>query len=207
VKQDLLASLRAAVVALLAFTVLTGIIYPAIVLGIGQGGFPHRANGSLIVENGKAVGSELIGQPFAHPGYFWSRRSHLSAVSGFEYNATSSAGANHGPSDGSGKPNPALVDPTNQRIAKLRAVDPTNVAPVPADLVTASASGLDPHITPVAAHYQLARVARARGLPESEIRSLVDAHTAGRTFGILGESRVNVVMLNRSLDARKPLPR
>ncbi len=206
-KQDLLSSLRAAVVALLAFTVLTGIAYPALVLGIGQTVFPHQANGSLIEQGGKVAGSELVGQAFTHPGYFWSRRSHLSVVSGFEYNATNSVGANYGFSDGKGKPNPSLLDPTKDRIAKLQAADPTNHAPVPTDLVTASGSGLDPHISPAAAYFQLSRVARSRELPEAEVRALVDAHVEARTLGILGEPRVNVVLLNRALDARKPLPR
>lgn len=206
-KQDIIASLRAALVSLLAFTVLTGIVYPAIVYGIGQAAFSHQANGSLIREGDRVVGSELVGQAFTDPAHFWSRRSHLGAVSGFEYNATNSVGTNFGPSDGHGKPNPALVEPTRERLEKLRAADPGNAAPVPADLVTASASGLDPHISPAAAEYQIARVARARGLRSADVAALVAQYTAARTLGILGEPRVNVVLLNRALDANFPRPR
>ncbi len=153
------------------------------------------------------VGSELVGQAFTDPGRFWSRRSHLGAVSGFEYNATNSVGTNYGPSDGHGKPNPALVEPTKQQIDALHAVDPGNTEPMPADLVTGSASGLDPHISPEAAEYQVQRVARARGRTATEIHALVDAHTEPRTLGILGEPRVNVVLLNLALDAKYPQPR
>jgi K+-transporting ATPase ATPase C chain len=206
--KDLVASLRPAAVALLAFTLLTGIVYPAVVMGIGQTVFSHQANGSLIRDaSGTVVGSELVGQAFGDPGYFWSRRSHLGVASGFEYNATSSVGANYGPSDGKGKPNPALVDPTKARIDALRAADPGNHARVPVDLVTASASGLDPHISPAAATYQIARIARVRGMSATTVQALVDRHTEARTLGILGELRVNVVLLNRALDAEKALPR
>lgn len=203
-KQDLLASLRAAAVSLLAFTVLTGILYPLLVLGIGQGLFSHQANGSLVEDHGRIAGSELIGQEFTHPGYFWSRPS---ALTPFQYNAMSSTGTNLGPSDGHGKPNPALHDAIADRIKALRAADPTNPDPVPADLVTSSASGLDPHITPAAAYYQASRVARIRGLPVDEVRTLIEAHVEGRTLGILGEPRVNVLAINRALDARTGPPR
>lgn len=203
-KQDVLASLRAAVVSLLAFTVLTGLVYPAIVWGIGQGLFHHQANGSLIRDGDRIVGSEFVGQAFTDPGYLWSRRS---AASGFEYNATNSVGANDGPTDGHGHPNPALVDPTKERIAKLRAADPGNPRPIPVDLVTASASGLDPHISPEAAEYQVPRIARARGRSEPEIAALVEAAIEPRTLGILGEPRVNVVVVNRALDAKFPRAR
>lgn len=187
-KQDLLASLRAAVVALLAFTVLTGILYPLLVYGIGQAAFPHQANGA----------PGLIGQAFTHPAYFWSRPS---ALTPFPYNAMSSTGTNLAPA------NPALHDQVAQRIDALRAADPGNTAPVPADLVTASGSGLDPHITPAAAYYQAGRVAKARHLPVEEVRTLIAEHTEGRTFGILGEPRVDVVALNSALDARTGPPR
>jgi len=202
-KQDLIASLRAAVVALLAFTVITGILYPLLVLGIGQALFPRQANGSLIEDHGHVVGSELIGQAFTDPSYFWSRPS---ALGPFPYNAMNSTGTNDGPSDGHGKPNPAIRDAVAARIKALREADPGNTAPVPVDLVTSSASGLDPHITPAAAYYQAPRVARARNLPLAEVRALVEAHIEGRTFAILGEPRVNVVAINRALDARTRPP-
>jgi K+-transporting ATPase ATPase C chain len=203
-KQDLLASLRAAAVALLAFTVLTGILYPLLVLGIGQGLFPHQANGSLVEDHGHVAGSELIGQEFTHPGYFWSRPS---ALTPFQYNAMNSTGTNLGPSDGHGKPNPALHDAIADRVKALRAADPTNTDPVPADLVTSSASGLDPHITPAAAFYQAARVARIRRLSVDEVHALIETHIEGRTLGILGEPRVNVLAINRALDSRTGPPR
>lgn len=196
--QDLKASLRAAIVALLAFTVLTGLVYPALVTGVGALVFPHQANGSLIVDRGRVVGSELIGQAFTHPGYFWSRPS---AIAPFPYNAMTSSGANLGPS------NPALRDAVVGRIAALRAADPGNAAPVPVDLVTSSGSGLDPDITPAAAYYQAARVARVRGMAEQEVRALIAARVERRSLGIFGEPRVNVVALNRALDARTGPPR
>lgn len=187
-KQDLLASLRAAVVALLAFTVLTGVLYPLLVMGIGRAAFPHQAAGA----------PERIGQAFTEPGYFWSRPS---ALGPFPYNAMSSTGTNLGPY------NPALHDAVAARVKALRDLDPTNLAPVPIDLVTSSASGLDPHISPAAAAYQAGRVARARGMSVPEVQALIDAHTEGRTFGLLGEPRVDVVALNRALDAKGPPPR
>ncbi len=190
----MMAQLKPALVILLVFTVLTGIIYPLVVTGIAQVVFPHRANGSLIVKDGKVVGSELIGQAFDDPKYFWSRPS---ATSPFPYNAAASSGSNLGPT------NPALTDAVRARIAALQAADPGNTAPVPADLVTASGSGLDPHISVAAALYQLPRVARVRGLPEDQVRALVNQYTQGRTFGFLGETRVNVLELNLALDGIK----
>lgn len=185
--------LRPAVVLFVGLSLLTGLAYPLLVTGIAQAVFPHAANGSLVVQGGQVVGSELIGQPFADPKYFWSRPS---ATGPMPYNAGSSSGSNLGPS------NPALHDAVKARVDALRAADPGSTAPVPADLVTASASGLDPHISRAAADYQLRRVARARGLPEAEVRALIDAHTEGRLLGFIGETRVNVLALNLTLDAR-----
>ena len=205
-KQDLLASLRAAVVALLAFTVLTGILYPLVVMGIGQAVFPHQAGGSLVVEHGKVIGSELIGQSFTHPAYLWGRPS---ALGPFPYNAMNSTGTNLGMSGAKpGEVNPALHDAVAARVKALRDADPENTALVPVDLVTASASGLDPHISPAAADYQAIRIARARpGLSVEEVRTVIARHTAGRTLGFLGEPRVNVLAVNRALDARTGPPR
>ena len=176
---------------LVVLTALTGIVYPLVVTGIAQVAFPRAANGSLISANGKTLGSELIGQPFDDPKYFWSRPS---ATSPQPYNGASSAGSNQGAR------NPALADAVKDRIKALRDADPDNKAPVPVDLVTASGSGLDPHISVAAAEYQVARVAKARGLPAEIVRSLVDKHTEGRTLGVLGEPRVNVLPLNLALD-------
>jgi len=186
------AQFRPALVLMMVMTVLTGIVYPLLVTTVSQVGMPERANGSLIVRDGKAVGSELIGQPFADPKHFWSRAS---ATSPYPYNASSSSGSNQGPL------NPALTDAVTARIKALRDADPGNTAPVPADLVTASASGLDPHISPAAAEYQLARVAKARGLDAQKVRALVADATEGRQFGFLGEPRVNVLKLNLALEA------
>jgi potassium-transporting ATPase KdpC subunit len=183
--------LRPAIVSLAILTILTGVLYPLAITAVAQVVFPHQANGSLIVENGKPVGSELIGQPFDDPRYFWGR---LSATAPFPYNSAASSGSNYGPL------NNALTKAVQGRIDALRQADPGNTAPIPVDLVTASASGLDPDISPAAAEYQVARVARARGLGEDAVRGLVAQHTAGRTFGILGEPRVNVLALNRALD-------
>ena len=177
---------------LVVFTVVTGIIYPLLVTGIGQVFFHRQANGSLIESNGNIAGSELIGQPFSDPKYFWGR---LSATGPFPYNAAASSGSNLGPL------NPALKDAIQSRIDALHAVDPGNNAPVPIDLVTASGSGLDPHISVAAADYQISRVARERGLTEKTVSSLVKQHTQGRQFGFLGEPRVNVLELNLALDA------
>jgi K+-transporting ATPase ATPase C chain len=176
---------------LVVLSLLTGLVYPLATWGIAQLAFPHAANGSLIEVSGKAVGSTLIGQPFDDPKYFWSRPS---ATSPQPYNGAASSGSNQGPR------NPALADAVKDRIKALRDADPGNTAPVPADLVTASASGLDPDISLAAADYQVARVAKARGMPADAVRGLVDKYAQGRTFGILGEPRINVVSLNLALD-------
>jgi K+-transporting ATPase ATPase C chain len=186
--------IRPALMALLIFTVLTGLIYPLVVTGIAQLVFPRQANGSLITQNGQTVGSSLIGQSFDNPKYFWGR---LSATGPFPYNAAASSGSNYGPT------NPALLDAVKARIAALKAVDPANTQPIPVDLVTASGSGLDPDISIAAAFYQLPRVARLRGLSESAVRLLVDKYTTGRLLGFIGEPRVNVLELNLALDGIK----
>jgi K+-transporting ATPase ATPase C chain len=182
---------RPAIAALALLTLITGLAYPLAVTAAAQLVFPHPANGSLIFRNGSPAGSELIGQPFGDPKYFWGR---LSATGGFPYNAAASSGSNYGPL------NPALESAVEARIAALRAADPGNTQPIPADLVTASGSGLDPHISVAAALYQVPRVARARGLPESAVADLVDRSTEGRQLGFLGEPRVNVLLLNLALD-------
>jgi K+-transporting ATPase ATPase C chain len=184
--------LKISVVMLLVLTIITGIAYPLAVTGIAQLIFPNAANGSLLLKDGKAVGSSLIGQPFSDAKYFWSRPS---ATGPYPYNAGASSGSNQGPL------NPALVDAVKARVEALRAADPNNAAAVPVDLVTASASGLDPHISPAAAEYQVNRVARLRGLDAGQVRQLVTAHTESRQWGILGEPRVNVLTLNLALDA------
>ncbi len=188
------AQVRPAVMTLLMFTVLMGIVYPLVVTGIAQLVFPHQANGSLIVVNGEAVGSELIGQSFDDPKYFWGRPS---ATSPYPYNAAASSGSNLGPS------NPALMDAVKARIAALQAADPSNIQPIPVDLVTASGSGLDPNISIAAALYQVPRVARVRRMSEAAIRALVDQLTQGRQLGFLGEPRVNILELNLALDGIK----
>jgi potassium-transporting ATPase KdpC subunit len=176
---------------LVVLTVLTGILYPLIVTGIAQAVFPSQANGSLIVRDGRTVGSRLIGQSFDDPEYFWSRPS---ATSPSPYNAESSSGSNLGPT------NPDLKKAVRGRVEAIRKADPANNAPIPVDLVTASASGLDPHISPAAAECQVGRVAKARGLDDAIVRKLVTEHAEGRSFGLLGEPRVNVVELNIALD-------
>lgn len=183
--------LRPALTLFLGLSLVTGLAYPLLVTGLAQTLFPEAANGSLIVEQGKPVGSALIGQAFSDPGHFWSRPS---ATGPMPYNATNSSGSNLAPTA------PALVDAVKGRIEALRAADPGNAAPVPVDLVTASASGLDPHISRAAADYQAARVARARGLPLERVKALVDAATEGRMLGFLGEPRVHVLRLNLALD-------
>src|SRR5438105_891789 len=189
----MLAHCRAALVSLALLTIVTGLAYPAIVTAIAQVAFPYRANGSLVVKGGKTLGSELIGQPFDDPKYFWSRPS---ATTPFAYNAGSSSGSNLSPT------NPDLVKAVQGRVDALRAADPDSKAPVPVDLVTASASGLDPHISPAAALYQVHRVAKVRKLDEAAVQQLVEQHTEGRWLGLLGEPRVNVLELNLALDGR-----
>ena len=185
--------IRQSIVMLALLTLVTGVAYPLLATGLAQLLFPHAANGSLIERDGKTMGSELIGQAFSDPKYFWSRPS---ATAPFPDNSAASSGSNLGPT------NPALADAIKQRVEALRAADPGNTAPVPVDLVTASGSGLDPHISPAAAEYQVARVARVRGVPTTDIRKRVVDATEGRTFGILGEPRVNVLRLNLALDSR-----
>ncbi len=187
----MLKQLKPALLMLVALTVLTGVAYPLLVTAIAQTVFPHQANGSLIARGHRVLGSELIGQPFSDPKYFWPRPS---ATSPMPYNAASSSGSNLGPT------NPALKDAVQARIEALKASDPGNVEPIPVDLVTSSASGLDPHISPAGAYWEAERVARARGLQVDEVRALIVDHTEGRVLGLLGEPRVNVLGLNLALD-------
>lgn len=182
---------RPAILMLVVMTVLTGVVYPLVVTGIAQVVFPIRANGSLIDEDDKLVASSLIGQPIDDPKYFWSRPS---ATSPYPYNASNSSGSNLGVNE------PNLITAIQGHIDALKQADPGNDKEIPVDLVTASASGLDPHISPAAAQYQVGRVARIRGLSEDAVRDLVTRHTELRTFGLLGEDRVNVVTLNLDLD-------
>lgn len=185
-------TIKPAVSLLLAMTLLTGVLYPTVVTGVAQLLFAGQANGSLIQNSqGKAIGSSLIGQAFTSPGYFWDRPS---ATGPFPYNAGASSGSNLGPT------NPAFLDAVKARIEALRAADPDNKSPVPVDLVTASASGLDPHVSPAAAEYQINRIAKARHIAPDKLRALVAAHTEGRQWGFLGEPRVNIAALNRALD-------
>jgi K+-transporting ATPase ATPase C chain len=196
---DILKQFRPALAALLALMIITGVIYPLVVTGIAQVAFPHQANGSIILgQDGKPLGSELIGQQFDDPKYFWSRLSATRPVPYTTFNGaklTGSSGSNYGPL------NPALKDAVQARIDALKTADPANTLAIPVDLVTASASGLDPQISPAAAEYQVNRVAKARGLNAAKVRELVAQHTEGRTFGILGEPRVNVLELNLALDS------
>ena len=187
--------LRSALMMFFILTILTGVAYPLAVTAIAQLLFPHQANGSLISKDGKPIGSTLIGQPFDDPKYFWGRPS---ATAPFPYNAAASSGSNLGPS------NPGLTEAVKTRVAALKAADPGNDTSVPVDLVTASGSGLDPHISSASAEYQVRRVARARGREEAFVRTLVCQHTEGRQLGMLGERRVNVLALNLALDATDP---
>ena len=188
-------TLRPALVLFGALTLVVGVLYPLAVTGIGQLAFADKASGSLVLREGKPVGSTLIGQSFSSPGYFWGRPS---ATGPMPNNASGSSSSNQGPL------NPALVDAVKGRIAALRAADPANTAPVPVDLVTASASGLDPDISVAAAQYQAGRVAAARKLPRERVEALVSAHTVGRSLGFFGEARVNVLRLNLALDGEQP---
>jgi K+-transporting ATPase ATPase C chain len=180
----------------LVLTAITGLIYPLAMTGIGQIFFHHQANGSIIEQSGRKIGSELIGQEFNQPGYFWSRPS---ATGGVSYNAAASSGSNLGPS------NPALLNAVKTRIDKLKLADPEQNGPIPVDLVTASGSGLDPDISPAAAEFQLERVAKARSIQVDELRQMVKQQIAYRQFGVLGESRINVVKLNPLLDKIYPI--
>jgi len=184
--------LRPAVSLFILLTAVTGVVYPLAVTGLAKVAFPEAADGSLIFKDGKPVGSSLIGQNFSDPKYFWGRPS---ATSPQPYNASASSGSNQGPL------NPALVDAVKGRIDALKAANPDNKLPIPADLVNASASGLDPHISPEAAAYQVARVASQRHLPPADIKALVSQHTEGRQWGVFGEPRVNVLQLNIALDS------
>jgi K+-transporting ATPase ATPase C chain len=190
-----MATLRPALVLFAALTLLCGVLYPAAVTGIGRAAFSHQADGSLIEAGGRTVGSTLIGQPFAAPGHFWGRPS---ATAPMADNAAGSGGSNLGPT------NPALIDAVKERVAALRQADPGNRAPIPVDLVTASASGLDPEISVAAAEYQAARVAAARKLPEARVRALIERYRQDPALGFLGEPRVNVLALNLALDGTAP---
>lgn len=193
--MNMTSQLRPAAVTLLVLTLLCGAVYPALVTGVARIAFRDQASGSLLVQDGKLRGSRLIGQSFSAPRYFWSRPS---ATGPMPNNAAGSSGSNQGPL------NPALADAAKGRIEALRAADPDNRAPVPVDLVTASASGLDPHISPAAALYQVGRVARARGLATARVEQLVRSHTEQPLLGFLGEARVNVLELNLDLDQAAP---
>jgi len=193
----MLQHLRPAVSCFVLLSALTGLAYPLLVTGSAHALFPKEAAGSLIERQGQPVGSTLIGQNFSAPNYFWGRPS---ATAPMANNAAGSSGANQGPL------NPALTDAVKTRIAALRAADPGNAQPVPVDLVTASASGLDPEISPAAAHYQAARVAHERHLPLQRVSRLIEDHTEGRDLGVLGEPRVNVLQLNLALDAASSQP-
>jgi len=190
----MISQLRSALILFLLLTVLTGVVYPLAVWSIAQAAFPHQANGSVILREGKAVGSELIGQFFDKPGYFWGRPSTTDPN---PYNAASSTGSNLGPT------NPDLLKAVKERVEAIQKANPDQTGPVPADLVTTSGSGLDPHISSASAEFQVTRVAKERGVDPAQVRALVAQHTEGRTFGILGEPRVNVLKLNLALDAAR----
>ncbi len=185
--------IRPTILLFIVLSIISGIIYPLFVTGIAQMFFHNKANGSLIYRNGKPVGSLLIGQPFDDPRYFWGR---LSATSPVAFNAAASSGSNLGPS------NPALISAVEARIKELKAADPDNKNPIPVDLVTSSASGLDPHISLAAVYYQVSRVARVRGLPQDFVRKIVNQYSRGRLLGVIGEPVVNVLEVNLALDAR-----
>lgn len=189
-KRDLFSALAI----FLVLTVITGLAYPGVVTAVAQLAMRHKADGSLIVRDGRPIGSELIGQPFSDPKYFWGRPS---ATGPQPFNGLASSGSNQGPS------NPALVDAVKERISALREADPKNTAAVPLNLVAASGSGLDPHISPAAAEYQIERVARVRGIDPARLRALVVQHSEGRQLAVLGEARVNVLRLNLALDAAR----
>jgi K+-transporting ATPase ATPase C chain len=189
--MSMLKELRPALVVFTALTIITGIAYPLLVTGVAQAAFPRQANGSLILKDGKPIGSELIGQQFSEPKYFWGR---LSGTGPVPYNAGVSSGSNYGPL------NPALHDAVKARVQALRDADQEATGPIPVDLVTASGSGLDPQISPAAAEFQVRRVAKARGMAEAQVRSLVATYTTPRQLGVLGEPAVNVLRLNLALD-------
>ncbi len=191
----MLRELRTVAAIFLLLTLVTGIAYPLLVTAVAQIVFPHQANGSLIVRGDKLIGSELLGQGFSDPKYFWGRPS---ASAAFPYDASSSSGSNYGPT------NPAQLEAVRTRLDAIRKSQPEQSGPVPIELVTASASGLDPHISPAAAEYQVGRVAAARSIGPEQVRNLVNEFTEGRTLGVLGEPRVNVLQLNLALDARFP---
>lgn len=188
--------LRPLLIVFVALTAVTGLLYPLATTGVAQLAFPAAANGSLIERDGKIVGSSLIGQSYTQPGYFWGRPS---ATSPMAYNAASSGGSNLGPR------NPALAQAVQERVAALKAVDPDNAAPIPVDLISASGSGLDPHISPAAAYYQAARVAHARHLSQTDVTRMIDSNTSQPLIGVMGEPVVNVLTLNLALDAIAPL--
>ncbi len=189
--KEALRHFKTAFILLTLFTLLTGLVYPFLITGIAQLFFPWRANGSLIEQTGKIIGSELIGQSFTDPKYFWGRPS---ATSPFPYNGASSSGSNFGPL------NPTFISLVKERVENLKKVDKENAQKIPIDLVTASASGLDPEISPLAAFYQVSRIAKARNIPESAIKELIEQHIKKRTFYVLGEPRINVLNLNIALD-------
>ncbi len=195
-KKTILQSLRPALILFVVLATITGLVYPLLTTAVGQILLPQKANGSLIEQNGKVIGSALIGQNFTAPQYFWGRPS---ATGPYPNNAAASSASNQGPL------NPALAEAVKSRIAALKFADPANTQAVPVDLVTASASGLDPHISPAAANYQISRVAKARGLSAEIVQKIVDKNTENRQWGVLGEPRVNVLMLNIALDKLSPI--